>query len=285
MVIRRNSKKHFFAEILEVKNLLFKLKGFRTNPNLKGIEKINVMQVKDKVAVITGASSGIGRAIAKKLSAAGCKVALASRNMEKLMELQEELENESMVVDMDVSNSESVREGFGDIWKKFGEIEILVNSAGVMPLTYMKNRHLDEWLETIEVNVKGTLRCISEVLPAMKTQKNGHIINIASVDGKELYEGGAIYGASKAAVIALSRAMRMELSPEFNIRVTAIEPGTVRTHLRDSITDKEVLDDKNYSEDEPMLTPENIADAVMYVISQPASVNVNELMIKPTGKS
>lgn len=243
------------------------------------------MQVKDKVAVITGASSGIGRAIAKKLSAEGCKVALASRNMEKLMELQEELKNESMVVDMDVSNSESVREGFGDIWKKFGEIEILVNSAGVMPLTYMKNRHLDEWLETIEVNVKGTLRCISEVLPAMKTQKNGHIINIASVDGKELYEGGAIYGASKAAVIALSRAMRMELSPEFNIRVTAIEPGTVRTHLRDSITDKELLDDKEYSEDEPMLDPENIADAVMYAISQPASVNVNELLIKPTGKA
>lgn len=243
------------------------------------------MQVQNKVAVVTGASSGIGRAIAKKLSKAGCKVVLASRNVEKLIGLQEELENETMVTDMDVSSSESVRGCFRDIWDRFGEIDILVNSAGVMPLTYMKNRHLEEWLQTIEVNVKGTLRCINEVLPAMKTQKEGHIINIASVDGKELYEGGAIYGASKAAVIALSRAMRMELSPEFNIRVTAIEPGTVKTHLRDSITDKELLDDKNYSKDEPMLSPENIADAVMYAISQPANVNVNELLIKPTGKA
>lgn len=243
------------------------------------------MQVKNKVAVVTGASSGIGRAIAKRLSTAGCKVVLASRNVEKLMQLQEELENETMVVGIDVSNSESVIGCFRDIWERFQEIDILVNSAGVMPLTYMKNRHLEEWLQTIEVNVKGTLRCISEVLPAMKTQKDGHIINIASVDGKELHEGGAIYGASKAAVIALSRAMRMELSPEFNIRVTAIEPGTVATHLRDSITDKELLGDKKYSEDEPMLSPENIADAVMYAITQPPNVNVNELLIKPTGKA
>lgn len=243
------------------------------------------MQVKNKVAVVTGASSGIGRAIAKKLSEAGCKVVLASRNVEKLIELQEELKNETMVVGLDVSNSESVQGCFRDIWEKFQEIDILVNSAGVMPLTYMKNRHLEEWMQTIEVNVKGTLRCINEVLPAMKTQKDGHIINIASVDGKEIFEGGAIYGASKAAVIALSRAMRMELSPEFNIRVTAIEPGTVATHLRDSITDKELLSDKDYSEEEPKLTPENIADAVMYAISQPSSVNVNELLIKPTGKA
>ncbi len=243
------------------------------------------MYLKDKVAVVTGASSGIGKAIAKRLSAEGCKVVLASRSVEKLMELQEELENESMVADMDVSSTESVIGCFKDIWERFGQVDILVNSAGVMPLTYLKNRHLDEWLDTIEVNVKGTLRCISEVLPAMKTQKNGHIVNIASVDGKEVFEGGAVYGASKAAVIALSHAMRMELSPEFNIRVTAIEPGTVATNLRDDITDKELLDDKDYDKNEPKLSPDNIADAVMYAISQPDNVNVNELLIKPTGKA
>jgi NADP-dependent 3-hydroxy acid dehydrogenase YdfG len=243
------------------------------------------MQLKDKVAVVTGASSGIGKAIAKALSAEGCKLVLASRNMEKLSTVQEELENPSMVVKLDVADSESVSGAFGDIWEEYGQVDILVNSAGVMPLSYMKNRHLEEWLQTIEVNVKGTLRCINEVLPAMKTQKNGHIINIASVDGKELYEGGAVYGASKAAVIALSRAMRMELSPEFNIRVTAIEPGTVATNLREDITDKELLDDKEYSEDEPKLTPKNIADAVLYALTQPDEVNVNELLIKPTGKA
>jgi NADP-dependent 3-hydroxy acid dehydrogenase YdfG len=119
----------------------------------------------------------------------------------------------------------------------------------------------------------------------MKNQHNGHIVNIASVDGIEVFKGGAVYGASKAAVIALSRAMRMELSPEFNIRVTSIEPGTVATHLRDDITDKELLDEKNYSEDEPKLDPKNIADAVLYAVTQPDSVNVNELLIKPTGKA
>lgn len=243
------------------------------------------MQLKDKVAVVTGASSGIGKAIARRLSAEGCKVVLASRSVEKLMELQEELKTETMVTEMDVSSTESVTGCFKDIWEHFGQVDILVNSAGVMPLTYLKNRHLDEWLETIEVNVKGTLRCINEVLPAMKTQKNGHILNIASVDGIEVFEGGAVYGASKAAVIALSRAMRMELSPEFNIRVTSIEPGTVATNLRDDITDKELLDDKEYDQNEPKLTPANIADAVFYALSQPDKVNVNELLIKPTGKA
>lgn len=154
-----------------------------------------------------------------------------------------------------------------------------------MPLTYLKNRHLDEWLETIEVNVKGTLRCVHEVLPSMKDQKAGHIVNIASVDGQEILQGGAVYGASKAAVIELSRAMRMELSPEFNIRVTSIEPGTVDTDLREDITDEELLEDKDYGGDEAKMSTEDIADAVYYALSQPNSVNVNELMLKPTGKS
>ncbi len=244
------------------------------------------MDLKDKVAVVTGASSGIGKAIAKKLSAEGCKVALASRSVDKLQEIGKELNTETMSVRMDVTDTESVKGAFEDIFREMGQIDILVNCAGVMPLTYLKNRHLEEWLQTIEVNVKGTLRCIHEALPPMKVKKSGHIVNIASVDGKEIFKGGAVYGASKAAIIELSRAMRMELSPEFNIRVTSIEPGTVATNLRDDITDSELLKEKDYSyEEEPHLDPENIADAVFYAVSQPDSVNVNELLIKPTGKA
>ena len=243
------------------------------------------MSNKEKVAVITGASSGIGEAIARKLSAEQYKVVLASRSVDKMESIQKELPTESMVVKMDVSSTESVSKAFDKITEKFNRIDILVNSAGIMPLTYLKNRHLDEWLNTIEVNVKGTLRSIYSALPHMKEQKNGHIVNIASVDGKEIFAGGAVYGASKAAVIELSKAMRMELSPEFNIRVTAIEPGTVETNLRDDITDQELLDDKDYGGDEPKLSAENIADAVLYAVSQPESVNVNELLVKPTGKS
>jgi len=238
-----------------------------------------------KVAVITGASSGIGKAIAEKLSGEDYIVVLASRNIEKLRKISNELSNESLPVEMDVSSTESVSRAFGNIIEKYKRIDVLVNSAGIMPLTYLKNRHLDEWLSTVEVNVKGTLRCIHAVLPQMKQQKDGHIVNIASVDGKEIFAGGAVYGASKAAVIELSKAMRMELSPEFNIRVTAIEPGKVETNLRKDITDKELLEDKDYGNGEAKLEPENVADAVFYAISQPDSVTVNELLVKPTGKS
>ena len=238
-----------------------------------------------KVAIITGASSGIGKAIAEKLSGEDYIVVLASRNIEKLRKISNELSNESFPVEMDVSSTESVSRAFGNIIEKYKRIDVLVNSAGIMPLTYLKNRHLDEWLSTVEVNVKGTLRCIHAVLPQMKQQKDGHIVNIASVDGKEIFAGGAVYGASKAAVIELSKAMRMELSPEFNIRVTAIEPGTVETNLRKDITDKELLEDKDYGNGEAKLEPKNVADAVFYAISQPDSVTVNELLVKPTGKS
>ena len=244
------------------------------------------MELKDKVAVVTGASSGIGRAIANKLSAEGCRLVLASRSFDRLEEIAEDLQTESIAVPMDVRDSKSVQGAFEDIQRELGQIDILVNCAGVMPLTYLKNRHLEEWLETVEVNVKGTLRCIHEALPQMKVRKNGHIINIASVDGKEIFKGGAVYGASKAAVIELSKAMRMELSPEFNIRVTSIEPGTVATNLREDISDTELLKEKDYDDkDEPKLDPENIADAVYYAVSQPEKVNVNELLIKPTGKA
>lgn len=241
--------------------------------------------MKEKVAVITGASSGIGRAIAKKLSEERFKVILTSRSVEKMKEIQANLPCESEVIEMDVSCTESVTKAFKKIHDNHGKVDVLVNSAGIMPLSYLKNRHLDEWLSTVEVNLKGTLRCIYAVLPGMKDRKEGHIINIASVDGKEIFEGGAIYGASKAAVIELSKAMRMELSPEFNIRVTAVEPGTVETDLRDDITDSELLEEKDYGGDEPKLKPKHIAEAVYYAISQPEMVNVNELLVKPTGKS
>ncbi|PKD20221.1 oxidoreductase [Salegentibacter salinarum] len=242
------------------------------------------MDLNDKVAVVTGASSGIGKSIAEELSKKGCKVTLASRSLDKLKDIGKGL-SDSFEVEMDVTSDKSVTEAFEKIHDRFGQIDILVNSAGVMPLTYLKNRKLEDWLQTIEVNVKGTLRCIHAALPMMKKQKSGHIINIASVDGKEIFEGGAVYGASKAAVIELSRAMRMELSPDFNIRVTSIEPGTVETDLREDITDEELLEDKDYGNGEPKLAPKNIADAVLYATTQPDSVNVNELLIKPTAKS
>ncbi len=136
------------------------------------------MKLNGKTAVVTDASSGIGKAIAKKLSAENCNVVLASRSTDKLKEIQKEIGSNSMAVKMDVSETESVTKAFNNIREKYDSIDILVNSAGIMPLTYLKNRHLDEWLSTIEVNLKGTLRCIYAVLPAMKEQKSGNIVNM-----------------------------------------------------------------------------------------------------------
>jgi NADP-dependent 3-hydroxy acid dehydrogenase YdfG len=239
--------------------------------------------MQEKIAVITGASGGIGSAISQKLGDLDYKVILTSRSADKLK--SEELPDNSIIVTMDVGDNHSVSQAFNEIREQVDHIDVLVNCAGIMPLSYMKNRHLEEWLETIEVNVKGTLRCIHEVLPSMTERKKGHIVNIASVDGKEPYPGGAVYGASKAALITLTNTMRMELSPEYNIRLTAIEPGTVDTNLRDDITDEELLADKNYGNGEAMLKPEHIAEAVAYAVQQPQEVNINELLIKPTGKS
>lgn len=243
------------------------------------------MKINNKVIVITGANGGIGSAIARKLDREGCFLVLTARRKESLTELKKDLKNNHLEVEMDVTNNKSVLDAFTTILNNVETIDVLVNVAGVMPLTYLKNLHLDEWLNTIEVNVKGILRTLHGALPIMKKQKKGHIVNIASVDGKELYKGGAVYGASKAAIIALSRAIRMELSPNFNIKVTSIEPGTVDTSLREDITDTELLNDKNYGGDEPMLDPEDIARAVLYVISEPHQSNINQLTIKPTGKS
>lgn len=243
------------------------------------------MNLRNKVAIVTGANGGIGSAIARKLDQEGCRLALTARDTEDLRNLSASLRSEPLLLSMDVTDTRQVHSGVTEAIRHYGSLDILVNVAGVMPLTYLKNRDLEAWLNTIEVNVKGVLRTLHAVLPTMKAQQSGHIVNIASVDGKELYKGGAVYGASKAAVIALSRAMRMELSPEFNIRVTSIEPGTVDTDLRDDIRDQELLEDKNYGGDEPMLDPDAIARAVVYAVSEPAGANVNEILIKPTGKS
>lgn len=244
--------------------------------------------LKDKVAIVTGASSGIGQAIASALAGEGAKVVLASRNREELMQLKKKIEKEggsALVIPTDVTKpeeAEAMVKQTLDQWKK---VDIVVNSAGIMPLSYLKNRHIAEWLKTIDVNVKGTLITTYAALPAFQEQQSGHFINLASIDGRELYAGGAVYGASKAAVIAFSRALRMELSPEFNIRITCLEPGTVDTPLRKGITDKEFLEDQDWGEGEAKLQPEDIAKAVLYAVQQPASVNVNEIVIKPTGKA
>ena len=242
----------------------------------------------NKVAIVTGASSGIGKATAKTLAREGARVVLASRSEDKLNKLKAEIEQdggEALVVPTDVTEPKAVENLVKKTLEKWQQLHIVVNSAGIMPLSYLKNRHLEEWLKMVDVNLKSILITTYAALPQMKEQKSGHFINIASVDGKEYYEGGAVYGATKAAVIAFSTTMRMELSPEYNIRVTCLEPGTVDTPLRKGISDEEFLEDQDWGEGEAKLQVEDIANAVIYALKQPERVNVNEILIKPTGKA
>ncbi|MTI20178.1 SDR family oxidoreductase [Fulvivirga sp. RKSG066] len=246
------------------------------------------MDVKDKVVIITGASSGIGEATAKKFAKAGAKVVLAARRKEKLTALKEDIENEggeALVVETDVTKREDVKNLAQKTKDEFGACDVLVNNAGIMPLSYMKNMHVDEWLKMVDVNVNGVLHCLAETLPDMTERKSGHIVNISSVAGREVMNGSAVYSATKYAVRALSDGLRKELSPKHGIRVTCIEPGAVETELTESITDDELMNDfKDMFADLDFLDSEDIANAIYYAVSQPNGVHINELQVRPTSQ-
>ncbi len=243
------------------------------------------MDIKDKVAIVTGASSGIGEATALMLAKAGAKVTVAARREEKLNALKDKIERDGgsvLVVPTDVTDKKAVESMIRKTKDKFGSVDILINNAGIMPLSFMKNLKIDEWEKMVDVNIKGVLNTIGFTLPIMREQKCGHIINISSVAGRKVMPGSAVYSATKFAVRALSEGMRMELSPNDNIKVTSIEPGAVETELANTITDDEVMKGFEKMLEMNMLKSEDIAKSIMYAIEQADRVNVNEIMVMPT---
>ena len=246
------------------------------------------MNLSGKVAIITGASSGIGEATARKLAGEGAKVVLAARRTDRLKELKEEIEKkggQALVVATDVTQRDAVKNLVSQTKATFGPADILVNNAGLMPLSYMKNIHVDEWMTMVDVNLKGVLLCLAETLPDMIERKSGHIINISSTAGREVMMGSAVYSATKFAVRALSDGLRQELAPKQGIRVTCIEPGAVETELTETITDDELMEDmKSFFDNIDFLDAEDIANAIYYAISQPDGVHVNELQVRPTSQ-
>ena len=244
------------------------------------------MELKDKVVVITGASSGIGEATAMRLAADGAKLVLMARREERLQELAQKLMDEhqtdSMVLKLDVTDRAAVLEAFEEVKKTYGRIDVLINNAGLMPVSFLDKLKIDEWDRMIDVNLKGLLYCIAGVLPVMKAQQSGHIVNISSVAGRRVGPGFAVYNATKFAVTALSEAMRMELTPSMNIKVTVIEPGAVATELTQTITDKDILHSFNKpSNSLKPLEADDIARSIQYAISQPDEVMVSEILVMP----
>ncbi len=238
--------------------------------------------VKDKTALVTGASSGIGEVTARAFAEAGMKVALAARREDRLQALAGELGSGALALPMDVTNKDNVLAGVDTILNEWGHINILVNNAGLMPLSFIRNLHLDEWDRMVDVNIKGVLYVTAAVLPHMLERKSGHIVNVSSLAGRRVFPSGSVYCGTKFFVNAFSDGLRMELSPKDNIRVTVIEPARTKSELTQHITDESVKEFFAAGKDWRILDAEDIANAIVYAVSQPPHVNVNEILIRPT---
>ncbi len=238
----------------------------------------------DKTAIVTGASSGIGQATAKELAAKGYHVLLAARREDRLVELKKEIERDGGSAEYkvtDVTSADEMKALVEAGLEKTGKIDVLVNNAGLMPLSFMNKLKVDEWDRMVDVNIKGVLYGIAAVLPVMEKQKFGHILNVSSVAGHTISKGSAVYSGTKFAVRAISEGLRQEIDPSHEIRVTIVSPGAVETELTSTITDEDVLDAfKNFG-GMKLLQAQDIANAIAYAVEQPAHVDVNEILIRP----
>lgn len=238
----------------------------------------------EKTAIITGASSGIGQATAKELAAKGYHVLLAARREDRLVELKKEIESDGGSADYkvtDVTSLEEMRALVEAGLEKTGKIDVLVNNAGLMPLSLLNKLKVEEWDQMIDVNVKGVLYGIAAVLPIMEKQKFGHILNVSSVAGHGVFKGSAVYSGTKYAVRAISEGLRQEIDPSHEIRVTIVSPGSVETELTNTITDEDILSQLKKGGSRKVLEAQDIANAIAYAVEQPSHVDVNEILIRP----
>ncbi len=241
--------------------------------------------IKDQVVVVTGASSGIGYATALAIAKAGAKVAVGARRVDKLEQLKKDIEKiggECITVQCDVTKRSDCENLINAAIKKWNKIDILINNAGLMPLSFVKNLKIDEWDQMIDVNIKGVMYCTAAAIPHMLAQKSGHIVNISSIAGRVVFPAGSVYCATKFAVWAFSEGLRQELSVRNNIRITTIEPGIVDTELTNTITDKSLEAFVNHSKTIQSLKAEDIANSILFALQSPAHMNVNEITIRPT---
>jgi NADP-dependent 3-hydroxy acid dehydrogenase YdfG len=240
--------------------------------------------IKDKVAIVTGASSGIGYATALALSRSGAKVAAGARRMDRLESLRNEISKngeEVFVQKLDVTIKSECDALADAVLKKWGTIDILINNAGLQPLSFFKNLKVEEWDKMIDVNIRGVFYCTAAVIPTMMNKNSGHIVNISSMAGRLVYPSGSVYCATKHAVTAFSEGLRQEFSQRSNIRVTCIEPGVVATELMEAITDKALEKYVERTRQMEALQAEDIANAIMFAVEAPRHVNVNEILIRP----
>ncbi|WP_018885744.1 SDR family oxidoreductase [Paenibacillus massiliensis] len=242
--------------------------------------------IQDKVVIITGASSGIGEATAKELAAKGAKLVLAARREDRLKKLQQEIEaqgGKAIYHVTDVTSHTQMEELAKEALQAFGKIDVIVNNAGVMPLSPIAELKVNEWDQMVDVNIKGVLYGIAAVLPFMRERKEGHIINVSSIAGHLVFPASSVYSGTKFAVRAITEGLRAEECVN-NIRTTIISPGSTNTELIEAISGPELK--SNITEAMKIaIDPSGIARAIAFAIEQPADVAINEMIIRPTIQS
>ena len=241
--------------------------------------------IQDKVVVITGASSGIGYSTAKALAKKGAKIVAGARRIDRLENLKKEITEdggEIIICETDVTKKSDCDNLVKQTIDKYGTVDVLINNAGLMPLSFVRSLKIDEWDRMIDVNIKGVMYCAAAVIPTMVEKKSGHIVNISSVAGRIVFPAGSVYCATKHAVTAFSEGLRQELSVRKNIRITSIEPGVVQTELTDTITERALQAFIEKGKSMAGLQAEDISNAIIFAIEAPNHVNVNEILIRPT---
>jgi NADP-dependent 3-hydroxy acid dehydrogenase YdfG len=246
---------------------------------------INFGSLQGRVAVVTGASSGIGAAVARALAHEGAHLALAARRRDALLEVQTGLDRQrgkvrSLVVPTDITDRQQVKSLITRTEEELGPVDILVNCAGVMFYTLMSNLHEDDWEQTVDVLCKGMLNCVGAVLGGMLDRRRGHIVTISSDAGRKVFPGLAVYSGGKFFVEGLSQGLRLETAG-MGLKVTTIQPGNVATDLLALSRDEEALERYGQPSGVRVLDPEDVAASVVHALRQPEHVAVNEILVEP----
>ncbi len=239
--------------------------------------------IKDKVVVITGASSGIGEATALLLAERGAKVVLGARRPDRLEDLATHIRNagsEVTYASTDVRRRDDLSNLVKLAREQYGKLDVLINNAGVMPISPLDDLHVEEWEEMIDVNIKGVLYGIAAALPIFRAQGSGHFVNIASTAAHLVVPTMSVYAGTKMAVRAISEGLRQEAGDK--LRVTIISPGITRTNFAETMTNPAVKAQLIERADKTAMPPEAIARAIAFAIEQPANVDVNEIIVRPT---
>ena len=241
--------------------------------------------IKEKVVVITGASNGIGKATAILLAELGAKIVMGARNLDRLQILAEKInktDGEALYLSIDVKKRDDLVKLVDFACEKYGKIDVLINNAGIGPLSPLDDLRVEEWEDMIDINIKGVLYGIAAALPLFRIQNFGHFINIASTAAHKTVVNQSVYSATKFAVRALSEGLRQEVGDK--IKVTIISPGFINTTFVDTVTNTKIKEELISLRDKFAISPNVIAEAIVYAIDQPTNVDVNEIIIRPTAQ-